>query len=1273
MKISTANIQVSTASPPKVSTIVPHVYTRRSAKYKGKAIMEDHATPKKVKKRTQVQLSIDEELARKMEEEERIRFNADQEARALQEKEKERLNMEAARELQRQLDQRQENKLVSIAQARRNMTTYMKNQGGYKESYFKRMSYNDIRPIFERVWDHVNTFIPIGSEVEKDSSKPSERKTSKIVEEEKVEEEDVNPEPVSKRQKKEKETADYEEEKHELRMWLTVVPDEEEFVYPKILHTKFPIVDWESQSLYSMHVYKIMRADENTSYHKTFESMLKSFNKHDLEVLHKLVMERFQDNTPKGYNLMLWSDLKILVDPKQDDDIWKKQNQWKRIKKKYPITKETLQKMLNWKLEAKAESFAGTGSLPSGRVNLTGDEDPTDKDKEIGIGVQVNVSCDYVLLAPVQVTFLLDCVLWYVHNFLHDEIEYCGHELHSADRDRFCGHVHIQNEIVLEEIGKGTAQEVGKRCKGNTIVHPPVSLDEHVVATTRRIGDLLEMEREWDSDRGRCYGSLCRIKGLRKTGSRKMNYYNQQPARFDRRKSRYSAFKVTEVKTDEPKALVSVDSMVNWSDHAAENTTGAVEKVPEIVPANQHAVKNLKSPKRVMGPVEKESDIEETQSQDQDPKTSHLLLNIQTLPESDVEDPISTTSGLVLIVNLKSSNLSLASGSRISPASDVASSNVPAGDRSDSAVVEKETTAVHSAGSRISPASTPILAGRSDLLFVETRPAVPFAGAPNHVWYPRNFHKCRRNHKFMMSDSEVDENVMWIMRRACYASKTRMMKPGRRAAPIGYFVSQATAEILVKAEAEIRNQGWFSTVRGPLIVGLILLSRDLLTLLCVRSYCCRFHSAVMYLYGSHFCWLVILLGGNILNRSQRLGSFEPAEGEQSLLSVHLFCCFLHVYVMRLHILATCCGSASVLQKVNTILTQFRFWWIMLTPFGQKQLTNQLVYAKSTWRILDWVDAMQEEMQQFTYQKNKARLVASGPPRQRGGHIDYDVGFATSGRIEVIRTVYGFCSSMGFLVYQLDVKSAFLMEKLEKKYLEPVCKSDLLFCLQTTTEDGILTRQSSSRKIPGINFRYRFYVDDSSWVQPNKLVRVDLEVLMKVQGHVILKWTVIYAGFIGDRENHYSVDVNFGAEGLISWQCKKVTIVDYSSTEARVYPESQDYAGVRMFLLVVILPAASLVSAGSSMFLLVVILPAARIATSCLSCGSPSFTSTDEQLYRSGSHVGRLLRQGSQFHPHLCRDVVVAGSVIQTIQDGLRDWTWPFVDNSPLVYPRQPPR
>ncbi|GJR88078.1 hypothetical protein Tco_0212089 [Tanacetum coccineum] len=178
------------------------------------------------------------------------------------------------------------------------------------------------------VWDHVNTFIPIGSEVEKDSSKPSERETSKIVEEEKVEEENVNPEPVLIEKKavgiRRKTLA-------RRRASDKQVPDEEEFVDPEILHTKFPIVDWESQSLGNMHVYKIIRADGNTSYHKTFESMLKSFNIHDLEVLHRLVMERFQDNTPEGYNLMLWGDLKILVDPEQDDDIRKNQNSVKII------------------------------------------------------------------------------------------------------------------------------------------------------------------------------------------------------------------------------------------------------------------------------------------------------------------------------------------------------------------------------------------------------------------------------------------------------------------------------------------------------------------------------------------------------------------------------------------------------------------------------------------------------------------------------------------------------------------------------------------------------------------------------------------------------------------------------------------------------------------------------------------------------------------------------------------------------------------------------
>ncbi|GJW05274.1 hypothetical protein Tco_1564130 [Tanacetum coccineum] len=90
--------------------------------------------------------------------------------------------------------------------------------------------------------------------------------------------------------------ADYEHEKEELRMWLIVVPDKEETMDPEILSAKYPIVDWESQNLGNvdmedLHVYKIIRANGNTSYHKSLFSMLRKFDRQDLVDLHRLVMK----------------------------------------------------------------------------------------------------------------------------------------------------------------------------------------------------------------------------------------------------------------------------------------------------------------------------------------------------------------------------------------------------------------------------------------------------------------------------------------------------------------------------------------------------------------------------------------------------------------------------------------------------------------------------------------------------------------------------------------------------------------------------------------------------------------------------------------------------------------------------------------------------------------------------------------------------------------------------------------------------------------------
>ncbi|GKD97304.1 copia protein, partial [Tanacetum coccineum] len=69
-------------------------------------------------------------------------------------------------------------------------------------------------------------------------------------------------------------------------------------------------------------------------------------------------------------------------------------------------------------------------------------------------------------------------------------------------------------------------------------------------------------------------------------------------------------------------------------------------------------------------------------------------------------------------------------------------------------------------------------------------------------------------------------------------------------------------------------------------------------------------------------------------------------------------------------------------------------------------------------------------------KNKARLVAQGYTQEEG--IEYDEFFAPVVRIEVIRVFLAYASFKDFVVYQMDVKSAFLYGKIEEEvyYCQP---------------------------------------------------------------------------------------------------------------------------------------------------------------------------------------------------------------------------------------------
>ncbi|GJW91624.1 putative ribonuclease H-like domain-containing protein [Tanacetum coccineum] len=137
-----------------------------------------------------------------------------------------------------------------------------------------------------------------------------------------------------------------------------------------------------------------------------------------------------------------------------------------------------------------------------------------------------------------------------------------------------------------------------------------------------------------------------------------------------------------------------------------------------------------------------------------------------------------------------------------------------------------------------------------------------------------------------------------------------------------------------------------------------------------------------------------------------------------------------------------------------------------TTINNDQVCSRTCYEpkKVTQALIDlsWIKEMQDELLQFRLQKvcrlvdlpkgkhaigtkcvyrnkkdergivvkNKARLVAQGYTKEEG--IDYDEVFAPVARIEAIRLFLAYASFMGFIVYQIDVKNAFLYVPIEEE-------------------------------------------------------------------------------------------------------------------------------------------------------------------------------------------------------------------------------------------------
>ncbi|GJY98008.1 putative ribonuclease H-like domain-containing protein, partial [Tanacetum coccineum] len=121
--------------------------------------------------------------------------------------------------------------------------------------------------------------------------------------------------------------------------------------------------------------------------------------------------------------------------------------------------------------------------------------------------------------------------------------------------------------------------------------------------------------------------------------------------------------------------------------------------------------------------------------------------------------------------------------------------------------------------------------------------------------------------------------------------------------------------------------------------------------------------------------------------------------------------------------------SSVQQRINHKDFQNYLFACFLSQAEPKKVIQAL-------QDPSWIEAMQEELLQNKKDergiviRNKARLVTQGYPQEEG--IDYNEVFAPVAKIEAIRLFLAYALFKDFVVYQMDVKSAFLDGKIEEE-------------------------------------------------------------------------------------------------------------------------------------------------------------------------------------------------------------------------------------------------
>ncbi|GKF92332.1 hypothetical protein Tco_0279051 [Tanacetum coccineum] len=110
---------------------------------------------------------------------------------------------------------------------------------------------------------------------------------------------------------------DDSEKENDVRLHLTIAPDEEKEVDYEILDRKYPIKEWKTECLGTKpqddkaeHLEEInqnvvIRSNGQKRYFSTLMRVLSIFDREDLNDVYQLVMDRYQDEIPEGFDRVL--------------------------------------------------------------------------------------------------------------------------------------------------------------------------------------------------------------------------------------------------------------------------------------------------------------------------------------------------------------------------------------------------------------------------------------------------------------------------------------------------------------------------------------------------------------------------------------------------------------------------------------------------------------------------------------------------------------------------------------------------------------------------------------------------------------------------------------------------------------------------------------------------------------------------------------------------------------------------------------------------------